>query len=66
MQARPLQKIAASDKYGATARTNLNALATSKFKAQSQRGMRKIYPELCAINFKFYGDEYGAPAPYQI
>ncbi len=31
-----------SDKYGAAARINLNALSASKFKAQSQRGMREI------------------------
>ncbi|WP_304294393.1 hypothetical protein [Campylobacter gracilis] len=37
-----MQKIATSDKYGATAKTNLNALSASKFKAQSQRGMREI------------------------
>nr|WP_315056158.1 hypothetical protein [uncultured Campylobacter sp.] len=37
-----MQKIAASDKYGATARTNLNALSASKFKAQSQRGTHEI------------------------
>ena len=42
MQARPLQKIAASDEYGAAARINLNAISASKFKAQSQRGMREI------------------------
>lgn len=42
MQARPLQSVAASDEYSATARTNLNALSASKFKAQSQRGTREI------------------------
>ena len=42
MQARPLQNGAASNKYGMTARTNLNALSTSKFKALET--CAKFYP----------------------
>lgn len=59
-----MQKIAASNEYGATARTNLNALSASKFKALET--CAKFYLERCVLNFKFYGAEYGAPAPYQI
>ena len=64
MQARSLQKIATSDKYGATARINLNAISASKFKALET--CTKFYLERCVLKFKCYGAEYGAPAPYQI
>ena len=40
-----MQKIAASDKYGATARTNLKALSASKFKGNIKEACAKFYPE---------------------